>query len=117
MSSGEGFSGHPMAIYHEMSAGLDGSADVEICVPLSHALPAMDEMSTRTLEAVTGVSVVYQGPYQEIGPAYEAIPRWITEHGYVVTGAPREIYLNSPDEVQDPADYLTEVVFPVKIAG
>lgn len=52
--------------------------------------------------------------YDEVGPAYHAVTGWIQEHGHEVAAPPREVYLTDPQETSDPADFLTEVQFPIR---
>ncbi|MGA7670042.1 MAG: GyrI-like domain-containing protein [Nitrolancea sp.] len=113
MRQGVGFAGPPFAIYYEMPQG-DAPMDMEVGVPVTKEVPATEDMSTHPLPGGTVAATVYQGPYDEIGPAYDEVMNWVASHGYEPSGAPREAYLNSPDEVKSPAEYLTEVVFPVK---
>lgn len=42
------------------------------------------------------------------------IGRRIQEHGHEIAGPSREIYLTDPSETPDPADYLTEIQFPIR---
>jgi len=37
--------------------------------------------------------------------------------GCASAGAPREVYLTSPEDTPDPADYLTEIQFPIIVPG
>lgn len=67
--------------------------------------------------AETVAAVVRQGPYDDFTPAYNALMRWIEENGYVIAGPNREIYLQGPEAGVDPADYITEIQFPVRKAG
>lgn len=39
--------------------------------------------------------------------------QWIQVHGHASSGPPREVYLTSPAHTPDPADYLTEIQFPI----
>ena len=43
----------------------------------------------------------------------QQVERWIEEHGYQVAGAPWESYVTDPAEVPDPADWRTEVCWPL----
>jgi effector-binding domain-containing protein len=108
-----GVAGPPLAIYYEMPHG-DAPMEMEIAVPVNRDVKPVDGMMTHVLDAATVVTAVYQGPYHEIGPAYDAIMNWVAEHGYAHSGPPREAYLNGPDEVKEPSDLLTEVAFPVR---
>jgi effector-binding domain-containing protein len=55
---------------------------------------------------------MHKGPYQEVGLVYEIMMNKVIEEGYQMTGAPIEIYFNSPMEVSE-SELLTEVQFPV----
>ena len=57
---------------------------------------------------------VYQGPYEGITEAYQAIMAWVEGNVYKITGPDREWYLVSPADTQDPAEYVTEIQFPVE---
>lgn len=105
--------GPPLAIYYEMPGG-DKPMDMEVGVPVTGEVPPTDGLSTRALEGGTAVTTIYKGPYDEIGQVYDRVMDWVQRHGYETNGAPREIYLNGPDEVSDPSEYLTELTFPVR---
>ena len=56
---------------------------------------------------------LHHGPYAEIGPAYHTISGWVQDHGHELNGGPREVYLNTPDQVSE-ADLQTEVQWPIR---
>ena len=58
-------------------------------------------------------SVIYRGDYPQIGSAFAALGRWLLASGYEVTGPCREVYLRSPAHTSDPAEYVTEIQYPV----
>lgn len=69
----------------------------------------------QTMPTVTAVSVVVRGAYEtNLGPAYAFIVKWIEEHGYKIAGRARECYIDGVWNKSDPADYLTEIQFPVE---
>ena len=59
---------------------------------------------------------IYKGPYEGITEAFSALITWIEGNGYKITGPDREHYLVSPGDTQDPAEYVTEIQFPVEKA-
>ena len=113
-----GMSGVPMAgppflvMFDVIDEESDG--DIEIAFPVAAPFPGSGEVEGRELEATTVASTVHRGPYDEIGPAYTTVVGWIQEHGHEVAGPPREIYLSDPQETPDPADYVTEIQFPIR---
>ena len=72
-----------------------------------------DDIEARTIAGGRVAVTLHRGPYDEIGPAYEAVQRWVEANGYGFAGPPRELYLTAPDEVpQEQA--ATEVQFPIR---
>ena len=56
---------------------------------------------------------VHKGPYEECGPTYENLFKWIGENGKKITGPTREVYLNDPREVPK-EEILTEIYAPIE---
>ena len=88
--------------------------DVELCVPIAEPFEGSGEVTGHDVEGVTAATAVHRGPYAEIGPAYHTLTGWVQEHGHEIAGPSREVYLTDPMETPDEADYLTEVVFPIR---
>jgi AraC family transcriptional regulator len=55
------------------------------------------------------------GPYETLHETHAAVERWIEANGGKVAGAPWEVYLTDPGEVPDPAEWQTEIVWPVEL--
>ena len=92
---------------------LRGKMDIEVGAPCA-PVPAPGAGQHRgRLEAGKAAVAVFRGPYDQIGPIYTALYEWAGRNGHRPAGPPREVYLNSPDEVSGPADYLTEVILPI----
>ena len=75
--------------------------------------PDDGEVVGRAEPATLVATTVHRGPYDEEGPAYQTVDAWVQEHGHASAGPAREVYLTDPDETPDPADYLTEIQFPI----
>jgi len=114
--AGQGMSasGAPLVVYHTI-IDADTGGDIEICLPVDAAVTAVGDVYGRDLEGGTMATTVHNGPYQDIGSAYQALMAWIPEHGHEIAGPPREIYLNDPQTVP-PAQLLTRVEFPISVA-
>ncbi|MBH0099560.1 GyrI-like domain-containing protein [Salinibacterium sp. NSLL150] len=103
--------GPVMAVYtDEMRA--DGPWNCEVCVPVANGLIDHPVLTTHELAGGRVATVTHTGPYDGLKTTYSAIFGWFTEHGHTYAGAPREIYLNAPGEVDD-AELLTRIEFPV----
>ncbi|NLT55378.1 MAG: MerR family transcriptional regulator [Actinomycetales bacterium] len=81
--------------------------------PVAVPFPGNGEVVGEEAPAMTVASTVHRGPYEEVRPAYHTLQGWIQEHGHQVTGPLREIYLTDPNCTPDPADYVTEVQYPI----
>lgn len=89
-------------------------ADVELCVPVTSPFAGEGDVFGAEIEGGTVASTLHHGPYDEVGPAYHTLMGWIQEHGHEVAGPSREVYLTDPQTTPDPADYVTEVQFPIR---
>ena len=49
-----------------------------------------------------------------LAAAYDAITAWMGQQGREPAGAPWEAYWTGPDTVTDPAEYRTEVLWPIR---
>ena len=82
-------------------------------VPLHNGL----ELRLRYIEAVeTMATTVVTGGMANIQTGYAEIAMWIDRNGYRIAGQPREILLQLPHHA-DGSDLVTEIQYPVRIAG
>ncbi len=91
-----------------------GGMEVEVGWPVSAPFEGDADVQGGTLPAGPAAVATYYGPYDGIGPAYEAIQAWCTEHGHEVAGPPWESYFTSPDQEPNPAKWRTDIHFPVR---
>lgn len=97
----------PMFSYHHRRPS--DTFDFEIGFPVSKAVKEQGRVKNSTLPAAKVVRAVYQGPYERLADAWGAMQVWVRERRLPETGRFWECYLNNPDEVKDPKDYLTEL--------
>lgn len=102
--------GFPLARYVWMGPGL---WTVEAAVPLAAPAAGVEDMQSGTLPAGPVAVGVHAGPYDQLGDTNAAIERWIEANGYRIAGAPWEWYVTDPGEHPDPADWRTEVYWPL----
>jgi effector-binding domain-containing protein len=97
-------------VYHEMDMD---SWTIELCVPVvGHSNPP-DGLSRRRFEGGRAATVLHVGPYDQLGPAYRKLEAWIQQQSMEPAGPPFDVYLNDPNEVNDPAKFETEIIWPV----
>ena len=56
---------------------------------------------------------MHRGPYPGLRDAYAFAFKWIEENGYTMAGNPRESYIDGIWNMEDEADWLTELQIPV----
>ncbi len=113
MSNGLAMAGPPFVRYIDQSPAF---VTVEAGVPLAKAADAPPDdsgLSSGRLPAGTAAVTIHRGPYEDIGNAHMALDRWMADNGATPAGPPWEVYLTDPAEVPDPADWLTQVVWPI----
>ena len=110
---GEAPAGPPFARYHNMDMA---DLDIEIGFPTSRALPESDRIQTVLIPGGPAGEYLHIGPYGEIGPAYDALSKFVAEQGRTPGGAPFEFYLNDP-EATPPEQLQILIVFPLAASG
>jgi AraC family transcriptional regulator len=105
------FAGPPTTRYVATGPGL---LTMEAGMPISGK--ASSEGPIEALELPGGIAAVgvHAGAYDTLQATHVAVERWIEANGYAVAGAPWEVYTTDPGEFPDPADWRTDVVYPVR---
>lgn len=111
LANGASFSGPPFARYFSVE---ESSVDVEAVFPVTRPLEGSGRIHGVHLAACGAIQVRHTGPYDDLGAAYQAIEAWLVEHGRTRADAPREVYLNGPDEVTGPEQLETLVIQPIR---
>ncbi len=102
--------GWPLARYVSMGPGL---WTVDAAMPLAAPAAGEGEMEAGFLHGGAVALGVHAGPYEQLPETNAAIERWIEANRYRVAGAPWESYVTDPGEHPDPADWRTEVYWPL----
>jgi DNA-binding transcriptional MerR regulator len=109
-AQGVGVTGPPVSICPMDS---EGYIDVRVGWPV-----ATGEEPPAPIEYVTCPetrAVVYRhvGPYEELAATYRRLAEAMDAAGIEPGAEPREIYESDPEEVTDPREYVTQIVWPV----
>jgi AraC family transcriptional regulator len=110
-SKGLPIAGFPLARYVSTGPGL---WTVEAAVPLAAPATGEGEMQSGVLPAGPLALGVHGGPYDQLTDTHAAIERWIEANSYRAAGAPWEWYVTDPGEHPNPADWRTEVYWPLQ---
>jgi hypothetical protein len=108
--SGLPIAGWPLARYVAMGPGL---WTVEAAMPLASASAPVGELQSGSLPAGPTAFAIHVGAYERLPETHAAIERWIEAQGHKVGDAPWESYVTDPAEHPDPADWRTEVYWPL----
>ncbi len=109
-TSGATMVGPPLVRYTER--GQDEVA-LECGVPVGPGAQPKDDIVLGELPAGPTLSTVHTGPYEGLRDVYGALEAWMKEHGSKPGGAPWEVYLTDPGEVPNPAEWKTQVFWPL----
>ncbi len=102
--------GPPFSRYHSMPGE---SVDIESGFPVTEAIAPRGRIIATELPAGPAAVTAHMGPYETLDAAYGALQEWIAGHGFRSGGPFWEVYFTDPNEVPDPAQWLTEVFQPL----
>jgi AraC family transcriptional regulator len=103
--------GPPFTRYLSTGRGL---MTIEGGMPIGGLARAEGEIEISELPGGLAAVAVHTGPYETLAETHTAVERWIEAHGHVIAGAPWEVYVTDPGEKPDPADWRTEVIYPLR---
>jgi len=111
MRIGLAIAGRPLTRYLSTGPGL---YEIEVGMPVSPAGPGEGDVQAGSLPGGPVAVAVHAGPYDQLTEAYAALERWIEANGFRIGGAPWESYITDPADHPDPADWRTEVYWPLE---
>lgn len=85
--------------------------DLEAGFPASGPVRAEGRVVAGDLPGGPAAQVLHRGDYSGVGAAYDAVSRWLEEHGHRPAGPPWESYLDGPD-VAEPRTVVTLPCLP-----
>jgi effector-binding domain-containing protein len=112
--AGLALAGHPFTRY--LSAG-PGLLTIEVGFRFSEAVRGDGDVEAGVLEGGPAVAAVHGGPYEQLGETYAAMEHWMEQHGLEPGAAPWEYYVTDPAAHPDPAEWRTEIFWPVRSRG
>jgi len=91
----------------------EGMVAIENGWAVPTSVPGNGRIDAATLPACTVLSYRHRGHYEELDRSYRALQALVESEGLTIAGEPREIYWTDPEELPDPADWVTEIQFPI----
>jgi AraC family transcriptional regulator len=121
---GIALSGHPFTRYVEVGPGLitmepgmriTNSDQDPLKIDPSWIVPTGEaEVRSDTLPGGPAAVTLHIGPYDKLADAYAAIEQWMEDNAIAAAGPPWESYVTDPAEYPNPADWKTEVFWPIR---
>lgn len=90
------------------------NVEIMVSMTVSGTYADTEHVKFKTLPAVKVASCVVRGSYDQMGEATATMASWINENGYRANGPMFNIYYVSPNETQNPDEYVTELCFPIE---
>jgi len=103
--------GAPFARYHSVTPD---AVDMDAGVAVTQPVEGKGRIAAGELAGGRVAVTWHVGPYGTIVGAYDALQAWMKEQGVQPAGPCWEVYWTDPQEVQDPSQWKTEVIWPIK---
>ena len=107
--------GPNVVIYHGQ-VDEDSDGPVEVCTPLPEGTGDLPGAATRIepahREAYTRIRKA-QVAFPQILSAFDAVGKWVTDHGHTMSAAPREVYFTD-FMAAGPDDEVCDIAFPIE---
>lgn len=108
--------GESFSLYHD-SDYREKDVDIELCLAGSWDYAKIPEglVHRQVIGCERAVSILVKGPYENISRAYYKFAHWLDDHeGYTMDGPTRQICHVSPENSDNPEEYVTEILIPLK---
>jgi len=114
-SSGAVMAGQPFTRYLEWGPGV---LTLEIGLPIAHPLKEgcaqAGDIRAGTLPGGPVAATTHMGAYEKLSEAHAAVQVWMEENNLRAAGAPWEVYVSDPADVPDPANWRTDIFWPLE---
>ncbi len=109
--------GRPFMLYNEFNEG-NGTAIISVALPTRDkvVVPIDGNILCDFMEKQKMVKTTLKGNYSNLKTAWEKAIAYIETNQLEQEelSSPMEIYANNPEEIQNPADWITEIYIPIK---
>jgi AraC-like DNA-binding protein/effector-binding domain-containing protein len=114
-SSGGAIAGQPFTRYLEWGPGvLTLEVGLPIAQPLQQGPAPAGDIRADTLPGGPAAATTHLGAYEKLSEAHAAVQVWMEENNLRGAGAPWEVYVSDPAEVPDPANWRTDIFWPLE---
>jgi effector-binding domain-containing protein len=106
--------GPPLSLWHSDPESTPGESDIEVCVPVERPVLPSGRMKAGELPDDRLAYTIHEGPYDNMGGAFDAVWGWIRKNSREPAGPPRDVVLVGPNDTNDPTQYRTEIAWPLR---
>ncbi len=114
-SSGAARAGQPFTRYLDWGPGV---LTLEVGLPVVTAVQTdsagAGDIRSDSLPGGPVATTTHLGPYETLSEAHADVQIWMDENDLRGAGAPWELYVSDPADVPDPANWRTEVFWPLE---
>lgn len=104
---------HSLSMFHD-DGYQECDVDVEVQMTVKGTYKNTENVVFKTMPAVEIASAVYKGSYEQMTAVNQQVASWIEDNGYEFGNMMFCIYHVSPNQTDNPDDYVTEVCYAVK---
>lgn len=107
--------GKPFTLNHQIDL-LNGTVMFSACIPVKERIITEGDVLTGYLEPVKTFKAIFKGSYKYLPETWPKIYKEINEKSYVPIekGFSFEIYTISPEQTENPAEWITEIYIPIE---
>ena len=102
-----------LAMFHD-DGFKENDVDVEVQMTVKGTYKNTENVVFKTVPAVEIASATYKGSYEQLTAVNHAVATWLEDNGYEFNDMMFCIYHVSPNQTQNPEEYVTEVCYAVK---
>jgi effector-binding domain-containing protein len=102
-----------LAMFHD-DGYKESDVDVEVQMTVKGSYKNTENVVFKTVPAVEIASATYKGSYEQMPAVNHAVASWVQDNGYEFNDMMFCIYHVSPNQTQNPDEYVTEVCYAVK---
>jgi effector-binding domain-containing protein len=92
----------------------NGQIDIVAALPVAPDAKLPKPYKVEQIPAGKAVKAVHTGAYDKLMDTHQQVNRYITGKQLTISGSPWEIYVTDPTVVQDTAQWITEVYYPIQ---
>lgn len=105
--------GSAMAILHDKEYK-EKDVDVEVQIEVKGKFADTENVKFKKESEQLVASTIFKGSYSQFPDVYASLAKWVSDNGYEFAGAMMDIYHVSPNETQNPDEFVTEICCPIQ---